>query len=308
LTNDDTFPSDSAPEHPDTPAADKPGVNTEPPLPILLQEAEPAPPPAPPEPYAHLPEDLRVPWTWMDLLISFLFVVALFLVTIPVLWSAMEVWQQVRPVEGKDLQTRIAILGVLHTVALFVMVLLYLILFVRQRYSKPFWRTIGYRAFRIGEMGPGWSGVVLVFLGMALSVMVASLAGFVDIKEPVPVQRLFEARESALLFLLAAVFVAPLVEETLFRGWLYPVIARTFGVVAGVVVTGGLFGLMHGAQLGGHWELIALLTLVGIVLTWVRARTGSTLSSYFLHLGYNTLIAVGFLVGTSGLRNLPPAQ
>jgi membrane protease YdiL (CAAX protease family) len=92
------------------------------------------------------------------------------------------------------------------------------------------------------------------------------------------------------------VLVAPLVEETVFRGFLYPVIARRLGIAAGVAITGTLFGLMHAAQLWGGWGQIALLILVGVVLTWVRARTGTVAASYFVHLGYNGLQLAGYLI------------
>ncbi len=82
-------------------------------------------------------------------------------------------------------------------------------------------------------------------------------------------------RASALcLFGVLGVLVAPLVEETIFRGFLYPVIARRLGIAAGIAITGTLFGLMHAAQLWGGWGQIALLIFVGVVLTWVRARIG----------------------------------
>ena len=68
-----------------------------------------------------------------------------------------------------------------------------------------------------------------------------------------------KARVSILLFGVLGVLVAPLVEETIFRGFLYPVIARRLGVAAGVAITGTLFGLMHAAQLWGGWGQIALL-------------------------------------------------
>ena len=38
------------------------------------------------------------------------------------------------------------------------------------------------------------------------------------------------------------------------------------------------------------------LILVGVVLTWVRARTGTVAASYFVHLGYNGLQLVGYLI------------
>ena len=101
------------------------------------------------------------------------------------------------------------------------------------------------------------------------------------------------------------ILVAPLVEETMFRGFLYPIVARRFGVTAGVIVTGTLFGAMHAQQLWGGWGQIGLLIGVGIVLTWVRARTGSVTASYFVHLGYNSLLFLGFFTATGGLRHIP---
>jgi membrane protease YdiL (CAAX protease family) len=99
--------------------------------------------------------------------------------------------------------------------------------------------------------------------------------------------------------------VAPLVEETLFRGYLYPLFARSFGVVPSILITGTLFGLMHGAQLGWTVSLVTVLIIVGIVFTLVRARTGSVFASYLMHLGYNSLIAVAAIVTTHGFTKLP---
>jgi len=94
----------------------------------------------------------------------------------------------------------------------------------------------------------------------------------------------------------------------MFRGFLYPVLARKFGKPAGVLVVGTLFGLLHAAQLWGGWGQIFLLVLVGVFFTYVRARTGSTLASYLLHLGYNGFLLLGFYLATSGLKNLPPPR
>ena len=71
---------------------------------------------------------------------------------------------------------------------------------------------------------------------------------------------------------------------------------RRLGIAAGILVTGTLFGLTHAAQLWGGWGQIALLIFVGIVLTWVRARTGTVAASYCVHLGYNGLQLVGYLI------------
>ena len=102
-----------------------------------------------------------------------------------------------------------------------------------------------------------------------------------------------------------AVLIAPLAEETIFRGYLYPMFARWFGVIPSIVVTGVLFGLMHGPQLGGAKSLIAVMSLVGIIFTMVRARTGSVFASYLMHLGYNSLIGVSLVLATHGFTQAP---
>jgi len=121
------------------------------------------------------------------------------------------------------------------------------------------------------------------------------------------------------------VLVAPLVEETLFRGYLYPLFARLIsallrffgieaapalrsGILSSIVLTGVLFGLMHGAQLGWTWSLVSMLILVGIIFTLVRARTGSVFASFLMHLGYNSLIAVAAVLSTHGFTRIPAGQ
>jgi hypothetical protein len=101
------------------------------------------------------------------------------------------------------------------------------------------------------------------------------------------------------------VLVAPLVEETVFRGYLYPLFAKSFGIVPGVLLTGVLFGLMHGSQLGWTWGIVLLLILVGVIFTFVRAHTGTVVASFLLHLGYNSMIAATTIVSTHGFKRLP---
>jgi len=123
-----------------------------------------------------------------------------------------------------------------------------------------------------------------------------------------PMEELFKNRQTALLFVAMAVLVAPLVEETLFRGYLYPMFARSFGVGPSILLTGLLFGLMHGAQLGWTWSLVAMLTLVGIIFTLVRARTGTVFASFLMHLGYNALISIAAMVSTHGFTKMPSTK
>jgi membrane protease YdiL (CAAX protease family) len=112
-------------------------------------------------------------------------------------------------------------------------------------------------------------------------------------------------RQAALLLMVMSVLLAPFVEETVFRGYIYPVVGRTFGVFTGVVATGTVFGLLHAEQLWGGWFQIALLVVVGIVFTWVRAATRTVFASFLLHISYNSYILLGFLLSANGFRSLP---
>jgi len=141
--------------------------------------------------------------------------------------------------------------------------------------------------------------------------------------EHVPIQEMFKSRTGAMLLMSMAVLIAPLVEETVFRGYLYPVFVRLVsgaaqffgvaasralraGVITSVLTTGALFGLMHAPQLGWTWGLVTLLILVGVIFTFARAWTGTVVASFFLHLGYNSMLALLMIVGTKGFTQMAP--
>ena len=121
-------------------------------------------------------------------------------------------------------------------------------------------------------------------------------------------QALFQDRRTAILLLLMSVLVAPVVEETIFRGYIYPVVARSFGMATGVLATGILFGLLHAPQLWGGWVQIALLVGVGIIFTYARAISRTVLASYLLHVSYNFFVSFAFLLGSHWLRLVSPGH
>jgi membrane protease YdiL (CAAX protease family) len=85
-------------------------------------------------------------------------------------------------------------------------------------------------------------------------------------------------------FALTAVVLAPLFEETIFRGVLLPVVGRELGPQWGVVISAAVFAVAH-LSLG---ELPPLLML-GLGLGWLRWRTGSLGSCVLMHALWNGL-------------------
>jgi CAAX protease family protein len=253
--------------------------------------------PLPPQPRSEIPDDLRVPWGWTDVA---LFVILGLIASVIVTRSLAQVavsFFGANPGQmfGESMSTAKSVVVLVSQALLDAGAILFLYLMLLVRSAAPFWRAIGWRNI------PARNSAVQFLTGGAVLALLTTFAGnFLNSKETLPIEQLLQARVSMILFAVLGVVVAPLVEETIFRGFLYPVIARRVGVAAGVLVTGTLFGLLHAAQLWGGWGQIVLLIVVGVVLTWVRARTGTVAASYFVHLGYNGLQLLGYLLYVIG--------
>lgn len=80
--------------------------------------------------------------------------------------------------------------------------------------------------------------------------------------------------------------VTPVVEELMFRGAGYSLLAR-FGQVVAILVVGVTFGLVHGLVYG-----LAALTIFGIGLAWLRAKTESVYPCIVIHCLFNSVALV----------------
>jgi membrane protease YdiL (CAAX protease family) len=253
-----------------------------------------------------LPEDLRVPWSWPHLAVFVVFGVAsqlaIGLVAI-VYFSANRHLSQKQLKQLFESDPRL-IVGT--NILWFALIILFLYITLSVLRDLPFWRTLGWRKLNADPAAGKGSPWAYFFSGCGLAIFVAIASSRVKGVDHVPIQELFKSRTGAMLLMAMAVFVAPFVEETVFRGYLYPLFAKSLGVLPGILITGALFGLMHGAQLGWTWGLVGLLTLVGVIFTFARARTGTVVASFLLHLGYNSMIAVTSIIATKGFTQMPP--
>lgn len=88
--------------------------------------------------------------------------------------------------------------------------------------------------------------------------------------------------EKPLLDFVAVVFLAPLVEEILFRGVIYDAFCKMVPAGAAVVCQGLLFGSIHGSMI---WMIYA--AFMGCVLGYVRKHTGSVRPCVLMHMAFN---------------------
>lgn len=252
-----------------------------------------------------VPEDLCTAWSWPDLILFALFFVGTNVV-LPLLagLAAILVWH-IKPADIDKVPAIKAAVVIAGQALSSLATIVYLFGTVRMRSGRPFWQTIGWRALRPQRMTSGTAALACVLGGVGLAVAIQFSSQAVGKKSSLPIEELFQSRPTVLMLMALGILVAPLVEETIFRGYIYPVLARGLGIPVGIGVTGTLFGLMHAAQLWGGWGQIALIIVVGVVLTAVRARTGTVLASYLVHLGYNTMLFAEFYFATEGLRRFP---
>ncbi len=251
-----------------------------------------------------IPPDLRVPWGWTDLGIFLLFYLGS---TIILLIVAMIAAAGILSIPFPSLQKHpmvLIVVTIIAQTASSIAALFYFWILARVRRAGKMWPALGWHSLD-GTTTNGATILKYLFTGLGLAIIVTLMGQFVKQSGPVPFEEFFKARQSVLMLMFFGILIAPLVEETIFRGFLYPVAARQFGIAPGIVFTGIIFGAFHAMQLWGAWGQIALLVVVGIVLSAIRARTHSVLASFLVHVAYNSTLFAGLLIGSHGLRDFP---
>jgi uncharacterized protein len=143
-----------------------------------------------------------------------------------------------------------------------------------------------------------------LFCGLALSIGLQLFAHVLPMPKKLPIDEFFQTPHEAWLLSIFGITLAPLLEELYFRGFLYPVLARRFGILAGIILTAMGFAAIHGSQLMYSWGPVLVIFVVGLALTAVRAYSRSVASTLLMHIGYNATISVALFITTDGFRHL----
>ena len=145
-----------------------------------------------------------------------------------------------------------------------------------------------------------------LMIGAALAVVsdIGEIVFHRWIPDSLPITEYFKDRPSALLLAAFGILIAPLMEELLFRGFLYPALARWTGSLISIVVTASAFTLLHGAQLGYSWAPLLLIFIVGLALTVTRVVTRSVATGVIVHMAYNFVLLLQTYIVTHGFRQM----
>ena len=85
--------------------------------------------------------------------------------------------------------------------------------------------------------------------------------------------------------ILAVAVMPGIWEEIAFRGIIQTTLTKATGQREALILTAFLFGIIHGA-----WFSLPYLVLIGLVLGWLRQRSGSLLPGMALHFTHNLAV------------------
>jgi membrane protease YdiL (CAAX protease family) len=144
----------------------------------------------------------------------------------------------------------------------------------------------------LGLRWPSRSEILLGLLILAVVMPLGDTASWLTGREIVPAYfveayKTARATNTVVVFLLAVVVAAPLMEELLFRGFLLPGYAASkLGPIGAVALTSLAWAVMH-----VQYEVfyVAQIVILGCIFGWLRLRSGSTLLTVILHAVVNSV-------------------
>lgn len=220
-------------------------------------------------------------WGWAD--------VALFAVAAPVsLAGVAVVLLLILKALRWPVDTALSILAMQSVLYVVAFALLWLILMLR--HSESVWAALRW------AVRPT-TGAKLFLAGFALAFTAALLGA--ALRAPHidnPIIRMMRDPLSIFAVVVFASTIGPAAEEAVFRGFLQPVAARTFGPAAGIATASVVFAALHGVEYQWRWQYLLLVFAASLAFGWTRARWNSTGASTLLHSGYNLMFFIGYLV------------
>jgi membrane protease YdiL (CAAX protease family) len=196
----------------------------------------------------------------------------------------------------------LSVLGILPT-HLLTLVIAWMV--VSEGGRRPFWKAIGF------DWPEGTNKKLATMLSVGLALVLLGLAYLVTTFFGGQKTQLDVLIESSLATRFATAFVAlataPLVEEVIYRGVLYPAVEKAARMVMmvltpalekplgmGIAVTfvSLLFAGVHVFQYYNNISVILVITILSITLTVVRAVTGKVFPAFIIHLVFNGIQSI----------------
>jgi len=158
----------------------------------------------------------------------------------------------------------------------------------------PFFATLGF------SWPKSWGPLKGTLICVGLAVLLLAVGGVITTfmgGAKTQLDLIIESSAATRITVALLSFVsAPFVEELIYRGVVYPAVARLTGAGWAIAIVSLLFAGVHFWQYQNNLGVILVIAILSIVLTTLRAVSGSLLPSFMLHLIFNGLQSVFLLL------------
>lgn len=166
-------------------------------------------------------------------------------------------------------------------------VLAYFVITAGRKYS--FFEMVGWQSG-----GMRWWHYVVLLIGFY---MLAAVVNEYFPSEETQFSRMTTSSLGAVISVaILATFSAPFVEEVIYRGLLFSAFRRRFGPVISIALVTSAFAAVHVPQYIESLTTVALLTVISLVLTIIRERTGNLWPCIVFHTVFNAVQSFGIFV------------
>jgi len=225
----------------------------------------------------------QVPWTWREVFLALLVAVS------PIV--ALTILSSLSGSAGAS-HSKPSVGYALFTIVLTVIIDGWFVLwawFFSLRKYRLSWRSFGFKGF---DERIAWAiGAAIIAGGLFATYVLSGVNDYVyrRVIGPVPDQNVVtlfpHVPAGLLLFVVLAVFVAPVLEETFFRGFVFQGLGSSWGPVVGAAVSALIFSLTH-QQLSVLVPIFLLGVLLAAAFYWTRSiYTNMTMHAIFNLLG-----------------------
>jgi membrane protease YdiL (CAAX protease family) len=163
-------------------------------------------------------------------------------------------------------------------------------------YRRINWRALGIGRFNWGMVSLGCGLLVVAYLVIYVHNLILTALGIPT--QGVEISGLFEQLHTPIWFFLVGAILAPLVEETFFRGFLFQGFRARYGWITGMLLSSAIFAI-------AHLDIASLIPtfILGNLLAYLYHRTNSIWPGVILHMTVNTfgLLSIYFLTQHPGL-------
>ncbi len=170
---------------------------------------------------------------------------------------------------------------------LLIELLLLVLILAALKLKRIDWKSIGIRAPKLRDVAYGVLGFGYYFpIVLLTSFLFTKFIPTFDVEQQQSIGFQFATGGELVYVFIALVILPPLIEELLFRGFLYTQLAKAWSAVPAAIITSALFAAAHlsGSEAGGLLWVAALDTFIlSLALVYVRYKTDSLWPAIILH-------------------------